>query len=97
MVLSRMEGAFTMREFTCVVTEPIGIHARPAGMVVREAKKFPETRITMIKNGKEVNCQKLMGVMSLGVKHGESVLVKAEGINEDDAIAAMEAFFKANL
>ena len=86
-----------MREFTYVVTEPIGIHARPAGLVVREAKKFPETQITMIKNGKEVNCQKLMRVMSLGVRHGESVVVRAEGADEDAAIAAMEAFFKSNL
>ena len=86
-----------MREFTYVVTEPIGIHARPAGLVVREAKKFPGTLITMTKNGKEVNCQKLMRVMSLGVRHGEAVQVRAEGPDEDAAIEAMEAFFRANL
>ena len=86
-----------MKSFTYVIKDELGIHARPAGLVVREAKKFPETQITMIKNGKEVNCQKLMRVMSLGVRHGEAVLVRAEGANEDEAIAAMEAFFKANL
>lgn len=85
-----------MKEFTYAVTDPIGIHARPAGLLVKEAKKFQST-ITIAKDGKEVNCLKLMGVMSLGVKNGESVVVKADGADEDAAIAAFEEFFKANL
>lgn len=85
-----------MKEFTYVITDSIGIHARPAGQLVKEAKKYRST-LTITKNGKEVNCLKLMGVMSLGVKHGETVLVKAEGEDEEAAIAGFEAFFKANL
>ena len=85
-----------MKEFTYVVTDPIGIHARPAGLLGKEAKKF-ESTITITKGEKEVNCIKLMAVMSLGVKTGESVVVKAEGADEDAAIAAFEEFFKANL
>ena len=86
-----------MKEFTYVVTDPIGIHARPAGLLVKEAKKYPDTVITLTKNGKEVNCLKLMGVMSLGVKTGESVLVKVSGADEAVVAAAFEGFFKANL
>ncbi len=85
-----------MKEFTYVVTDPIGIHARPAGLLVKEAKKF-QSVITIKKESKEVNCLKLMGLMSLGVKQGETVTVKAEGADEDAAIAAFEEFFKANL
>ena len=85
-----------MKEFTYVVNDPIGIHARPAGLLVKEAKKFQST-ITITKEGKEVNCLKLMGLMSLGVKQGETVTVKAEGTDEDAAISAFEEFFKANL
>ena len=85
-----------MKEFTYVVTDPIGIHARPAGLLVKEAKKF-ESTITITKGETEVNCLKLRAVMSLGVKTGESVVVKAEGADEDAAIAAFEEFFKANL
>ena len=85
-----------MKEFTYVVTDPIGIHARPGGLLFKEAKKF-ESTITITKGEKEVNCIKLMAVMSLGVKTGESVVVKAEGADEDAAIAAFEEFFKANL
>ena len=96
MINENDEGEFTMKEFTYVVNDPIGIHARPAGMLVKEAKKYQST-LTITKNGKEVNCLKLMGVMSLGIKHGETVLVKAEGADEDIAIAAFEEFFKANL
>ena len=86
-----------MKEFNYVVADPIGLHARPAGLLVKEAKKYPDTTITITKNGKEVNCLKLMSVMSLGVKTGESVLVKVDGADEENVAAAMEAFFKANL
>lgn len=85
-----------MREFTYVVKDPIGIHARPAGLLVKEAKKF-QSVITLTKDGDEVDCLKLMRLMSLGVKNGDMVVVKADGADEDVAIAAIEEFFKANL
>lgn len=85
-----------MKEFTYVVNDPIGIHARPAGLLVKEVKKFQST-ITVTKDGREVNGLKLMGLMSLGVKNGEKVTVRADGADEDAAITALEAFFEENL
>mgnify|MGYP001105610026 FL=1 len=85
-----------MKEFTYVITDAIGIHARPAGMLVKEAKKFSST-ITLEANGKSADATKLMAVMSLGVKSGAEVVIKAEGDDEDAAIAKMEEFMKANL
>lgn len=85
-----------MKEFSYIVNDPIGIHARPAGMLVKEAKKF-QSVITLTKDDREVNCLKLMGLMSLGVKGGETVTVRADGVDEDAAIAAMEAFLKETL
>ncbi len=85
-----------MKEFTYVITDEIGIHARPAGMLVKEAKAFT-SKITLEANGKSADATKLMAVMSLGVKNGAEVVIKAEGEDEDAAIAKMEAFMKENL
>ncbi len=85
-----------MKEFTYVITDEIGIHARPAGMLVKEAKEFA-SKITLEANGKSADATKLMAVMSLGVKTGAEVVIKAEGDDEDAAIAKMEEFMKENL
>ncbi|MBE5798302.1 MAG: HPr family phosphocarrier protein, partial [Clostridiales bacterium] len=67
------------------------------GLLAKEAKAFADTVITVAKGGNAVKASQLMKLMSLGVKQGDVVTVTAEGANEDAAIAAMEAFFKANL
>ncbi|MGN0495565.1 MAG: HPr family phosphocarrier protein [Lachnospiraceae bacterium] len=85
-----------MKEFKYVITDEIGIHARPAGMLAKEAKAF-SSKITLEANGKSAEVTKLMAVMSLGVKNGAEVVIKAEGDDEDAAIAKMEEFMKANL
>ena len=85
-----------MKEFTYVITDEIGIHARPAGMLVKEAKAFT-SKVTLEANGKTADATKLMAVMSLGVKNGAEVVIKAEGDDEDAAIAKMEEFMKENL
>ena len=85
-----------MTEFKYVITDELGIHARPAGMLVKEAKKFAST-IKLATAAKTVDATGIMGVMSLGAKKGDEVTVKADGADEADAAAALEAFFKANL
>ena len=85
-----------MKQFKYVIQDKEGIHARPAGLVVGEAKKFAST-ITIENKGKKADLKRIFGVMSLCVKSGEEVLVSAEGADEDAAIAAVEAVFKANL
>ena len=85
-----------MKQFEYTVTEPVGIHARPAGLLTKEAKKYKST-ITLTKDGKSVNVLKLMALMGLGVKCGDTDSVTVEGEDEETAAPAMEAFFKANL
>ena len=85
-----------MKEFKYVITDKIGIHARPAGMLAKEAKGF-SSKITLEANGKSAEVTKLMAVMSLGVKNGAEITVKAEGDDEDAAIAKMKEFMEANL
>lgn len=63
---------------------------------MKEAKAF-SSKITLEANGKSADATKLMAVMSLGVKTGASVVIKAEGEDEDVAIAKMQEFMTANL
>ena len=74
----------------------MGIHARPAGILVKKIKEFAST-VTVIKGEKEVNALKLMALMGMGIKQGDTVKVTVEGADEDTAAAAIEEFFKANL
>lgn len=86
-----------MKEFTYTVNDPLGIHARPAGMLAKMAKPFADTVITITKGAKTVKATQLMMIMSLAVKNGDTVTVKAEGPAEDEAIAAAKKFFEENL
>ncbi|MBD5098822.1 MAG: HPr family phosphocarrier protein [Clostridiales bacterium] len=86
-----------MKQFTYTITDPVGIHARPAGLLVKAAKALDST-ITIAKaDGKSAVAVKLMALMGLGIKQGETVTVTIEGGNEDANAAAMEQFFKENL
>lgn len=85
-----------MQKFTYVIKDEIGIHARPAGLLVKEAKKY-ESKIQIVKDGKAAAATKLMAVMGLGVKCGDTVEVEAEGADEAAAAEGMKAFFEENL
>ena len=85
-----------MKTFDYTITDPVGIHARPAGLLVKEIKKYADTAVTVTKGDKSVNALKLMALMGMGIKQGDTVTVGIEGENEDEVAAAIEAFFKAN-
>jgi phosphocarrier protein HPr len=85
-----------MKSFTYTVTDPVGIHARPAGNLVKAIKNF-ESACTISGNGKTVDGKKLMMVMTLGIKQGQEVEVKFEGPDEEAAAQTTEAYMKENL
>lgn len=85
-----------MREFHYIIRDEQGIHARPAGFLVKEASKYP-CSVTIAKNGKEVDAKRILGIMGIGVKCGEEVTVKTDGECEDEAMEALMAFFEKNL
>ena len=70
-----------MKEFTYVITDAEGIHARPAGELVKKAKEYASS-ISIVKEGKKADAKKLFGLMGLGVKQGMEI---------------METFLKENL
>ena len=85
-----------MKQFDYTITDALGIHARPAGLLAKEAKQF-QSVCTITKSDTTKKLTQLMMLMSMGVKQGDVVTIKAEGPDEDAAIAALEAFFQANL
>ena len=86
-----------MKTFDYVITDPVGIHARPAGILVKEIKKFAGSTVTITKGEKSVNALKLMALMGMGIKQGDTVTVGVEGGDEEAVAAAIEEFFKNNL
>ncbi|MBR6220269.1 MAG: HPr family phosphocarrier protein [Clostridia bacterium] len=86
-----------MKEFTYVIKDALGIHARPAGLLAKKAKSYAETTVSISANGKTVNAGQLMKLMALGVKQGTEVTITCEGANEEEAAAGMKAFLEENL
>ena len=85
-----------MREKEYVIKDAQGIHARPAGQLVKLAQEYP-CSITVTNKGKEVDAKRILGVMSLGAKFGESIVIKCEGENEDNAIETIGRFLEENM
>ncbi len=86
-----------MKKINYTVAAESGIHARPAGLLVKQAASFKsDIKILNEENGKEADLKRLMAVMALGVKQGNSVVVTVEGEDEDEACTVLESFLKEN-
>ncbi|MBO5227151.1 MAG: HPr family phosphocarrier protein [Ruminococcus sp.] len=85
-----------MKTFEYTIKDELGIHARPAGMLAKTVKAL-DSEITITKGEKTVGAAKLMAVMGLGVKCGDTVTITINGGNEDAAEAAVKDFLNANL
>jgi len=86
-----------MQQFVHTIADPLGIHARPAGLLAKTAKEFPDTEITVELGGSRAKATQLLRLMGMGVRQGDRVTVSAEGPSEARAIAAMRRFFTENL
>ena len=78
-----------MIERTATVTNPLGVHARPAAQLVRLANTF-ESEIQLVKDGVPVNGKSIMGVMMLAAEEGSTIKVRTEGEDEQAALAALQ-------
>ena len=85
-----------MREFHYVIKDAQGIHARPAGLFVKEAAAC-ECNVTIAKDGKEVDAKRILGFMGLGAKQGQEIVLKTEGVDEEAAMERLSAFLEENL
>ena len=85
-----------MKEFQYTITDPEGIHALPAGDMVKLAKGFA-CSVIATGNGQATDCKKLFGLMSLGVKRGQTLTITCDGPDETTAITAFERYLSDNL
>jgi len=77
-----------MVEREIAITNKLGLHARPAAELVKVASKF-KSEITIRRDDLEVNAKSIMGVMMLAAEFGSSVVIRAEGPDEQEAVDAL--------
>ena len=85
-----------MKEIKYVITDPMGLHARPAGQLVKAVAGYAST-ITLIAPTGKADAKRLMAVMRLAAKQGMELTVQIEGSDEEKAAADLKAFLEANL
>lgn len=85
-----------MKTLKYTIKDQLGIHARPAGALVKEAGKY-KSEIKISKGEKTADLKKLFSLMGLNVKNNDEITVTAEGEDENEAILGIENFLKNNL
>ena len=85
-----------MRTFTHIIGDPLGLHARPAGMLVKAASGYSSAVTVEAPSGK-ADAKRIMAVMRLAAKQGMELIVTCEGPDEEQAAEGLQAFLKENL
>lgn len=80
----------TTKQFT--ITSEVGLHARPATILVQEASKY-NAAIELVYKDKLVNVKSIMGLMALGLSQGETFTLQIEGDDAESAMAGIEILF----
>ncbi len=85
-----------MQQFTYTIQDPMGLHARPAGLLAKAAAACAcDVKLTV--NGTTVDAKRIMGIMRLAAKQGMEMTIACEGADEEKAAADLQAFVAANL
>ncbi len=85
-----------MKTFDYIIKDENGIHARPAGALVKKASEF-RSDIRLSTASKKADAKRIFSVMSLGAKKGQTITVETEGPDEDSAADAMLRFLNENI
>ena len=80
-------------EKNCTVRNKMGLHARPAALIVQTANKFP-CEVTLLKDGQNINGKSIMGVLMLAAAQGTVITVRAEGDDAQKCLDAISALFE---
>jgi phosphocarrier protein len=81
-----------MIEKTVKIQNTLGLHARPAALLVKTAGKFVSD-LFLVKDGLEVNGKSIMGVLMLAAECGSEVTIRADGSDEEAMVEAIEKLF----
>lgn len=85
-----------MIQFEHKIDNPSGFHARPASMLVKEAMQH-KADITLGRNGQQVNCKSMMGVLAAGIKQGDEIVFSVSGEDEVTAAESLRRFLETEL
>ena len=85
-----------MKEFKHIINDPMGLHARPAGMLVKACAGYA-SKITLTAPTGTADAKRLMGIMRLAAKQGMELTITVDGADEETAAAELQAFLAANL
>ena len=85
-----------MKEIKHIINDPLGMHARPAGMLVKAVAPFA-SKITVTAPTGSADAKRLMALMRLAAKQGMELTITVEGPDEEKAAAELQAFLTANL
>ena len=85
-----------MKHFDYTIQDPLGIHARPAGLLVKAVKDL-DSKVTLQKGDQSTSADRLLSVMGLGIRSGDIVTVTLEGGDEEANAARLLEFFEKNL
>ncbi len=85
-----------MKEFNFTITDPVGLHARPAGLLAKLVRESGSA-VRISCNGSEADASKLIRLMSLGAKHGDLLSFRIDGGNEDATLKALREFCASKL
>ena len=85
-----------MKEFTYVIQDPMGLHARPAGLLAKAAAGCAcDVKLTV--NGTTVDAKRIMGVMRLAAKQGMEMTIACDGADEEKSAEMLQKFVSENL
>ena len=85
-----------MKEFKHVIADPLGMHARPAGMLVKAVAGYA-SKITVTAPTGSADARRLLALMKLAAKKGMELTVTVEGADEEKAAAELQDFLAVNL
>ena len=86
-----------MKSFSYEITDKVGIHARPAGLIVKEAEKFKSDIEIKTEGGKIADAKRIFSVMGLGAKCGDTITININGSDEELAKNELQHFLKTTL
>ncbi|MDY7040560.1 MAG: HPr family phosphocarrier protein [Chloroflexota bacterium] len=84
-----------MKEITLTIQHEVGLHARPAALFVKTAARF-QSNIKVIKDSSTANAKSILSILGLAAGKGAVVTIQAEGADEDEAVAVLQALVESN-
>ena len=85
-----------MKSFEYIIKDPLGVHARPAGLLVKKASSY-SSAVQIRKDDRTADAKRIFAIMGMGIKTGNKITVEISGDDEEKAASELIEFFEENL